>query len=414
MNKNVKTALIPKYRFWEFVENGPVICENGNLIFKQVSNKTHNSDLPILAISQEYGAIPRDEIDYKVSVTEKSLESYKVVEKGDFIISLRSFQGGIEYSTYHGICSPAYIILRKKIDVEEQYYKYYFKSNRFIQDLNKDLEGIRDGKMVNYNQFSNILLPKPDKKEQQKIADCLISLDDLITAEDKKLSALKDHKKGLMQKLFPVEGKTVPEWRFPEFRDCEEWEYFKLSDIGEIITGSTPATNKNEYYGGQFMFASPSDISDKRYLNSTKTTLSELGFQQTRHIKANSILFVCIGSTIGKLAQNREVCATNQQINSLVPFENYHNSFVYFALEFSSNVISNLAGKQAVPIVNKTLFSNVVIPLPLEKKEQEKISDCLSSVDELIAGQADKIKALKEQKKGLMQGLFPSIEEVSR
>ena len=143
-------------------------------------------------------------IDYHVSVTNKSIETYKVVEVGDFIISLRSFQGGIEYSEYKGICSPAYIILRKKNnDMHDHFFKQFFKSERFIQLLNKNLEGLRDGKMVSYKQFSEILLPIPSPPEQQKIADCLASIDELITAQSQKLDTLKAHKKGLMQQLFP-------------------------------------------------------------------------------------------------------------------------------------------------------------------------------------------------------------------
>jgi signal transduction histidine kinase len=108
-------------------------------LFNSVTNKNHNSDLPVLAISQEHGAIPRHLIDYKVSVTDKSLESYKIVEVGDFIISLRSFQGGIEYSTYKGICSPAYIILKPIVEIERLFYKYYFKTDKYIIELNKKL-----------------------------------------------------------------------------------------------------------------------------------------------------------------------------------------------------------------------------------------------------------------------------------
>ena len=100
MNNN-KTALAPRLRFPEFAINSEINFETGDAIFEPISNKNHNSDLPVLAITQEHGAIPRDQIDYNVSVTDKSLESYKVVEIGDFIISLRSFQGGIEYSLYH-------------------------------------------------------------------------------------------------------------------------------------------------------------------------------------------------------------------------------------------------------------------------------------------------------------------------
>ena len=197
---------VPQYRFPEFRNSNEWVYLKGDVVFKQISNKNHNSDLPILAISQEHGAVPRDLIDYKVIVSESGLENYKVVEVGDFIISLRSFQGGIEYSNYKGICSPAYGILRKRLDVENQFFKYYFKSHVFIRDLNKNLEGIRDGKMVSYKQFSEILLPIPsisDKREQQKIADCLSSVDNLITTQTNRLEALKAHKKGLMQQLFP-------------------------------------------------------------------------------------------------------------------------------------------------------------------------------------------------------------------
>ena len=193
---------VPRVRFPEF--EGKWELKNGNKVFNQISNKDHNSDLPILAITQEHGAIPRDLIDYKVIVTDKSIESYKVVEPGDFIISLRSFQGGIEYSNYYGICSPAYIILRKKIDIGDHFFKYYFKTDFFIQDLSKNIEGIRDGKMVTFKQFSELLLPLPSLPEQQKIAALLSSLDDLITVHNQKLEVLKAHKKGLMQQMFPA------------------------------------------------------------------------------------------------------------------------------------------------------------------------------------------------------------------
>jgi type I restriction enzyme S subunit len=200
---------------------------------------------------------------------------------------------------------------------------------------------------------------------------------------------------------------NVPERRFPEFLNDVEWEEKPLSKVGEIITGSTPATANLENYGGSKLFVSPADISDTRYITTTKTTLSEQGFMQTRHIKANSILFVCIGSTIGKVAQNKFDCATNQQINSIVPFDEYSNDFIYSALENSSSRIASLAGNHAVPIINKTLFSSVLIGCPL-LPEQQKIADCLSSIDNLITAQSKKVEALKEHKKGLMQQLFPT------
>lgn|SRR5690554_940753 len=194
---------VPKFRFPEFENDGEWRYLNGNELFQPISNKKHNSDLPILAITQDLGAIPRDLIEYTVIATKNSIKNYKVVEKGDFIISLRSFQGGIEYSLYHGICSPAYIILRKRFELNDEFYKHYFKTPLYIQCLNRNIEGIRDGKMVSYNQFSEIALPYPQIPEQKKIASCLSAVDDLIKAETEKIEALKAHKKGLMQGLFP-------------------------------------------------------------------------------------------------------------------------------------------------------------------------------------------------------------------
>ncbi len=194
---------VPKLRFPEFKDDGEWEYLNGNKLFDSISNKNHNSDLPVLAITQEHGAIPRDLIDYTVIVSKHSVNNYKVVEIGDFIISLRSFQGGIEYSNYKGICSPAYIVLRKKIKLDNIFFKYYFKTELYIRQLNKNLEGIRDGKMVSYKQFSEILLPFPSIPEQQKIASCLSSLDGLISAQTDEIEQLQRHKQGLMQGLFP-------------------------------------------------------------------------------------------------------------------------------------------------------------------------------------------------------------------
>lgn len=197
-----KGETAPRLRFsgftgeWDYVD--------GDELFEAISNKNHNSDLPILALTQDQGAVPRDMINYNVIVSDKSVAGYKVVEVDDFIISLRSFQGGIEYSRYKGLCSPAYIVLRKKSkELCSDFYRIYFKSFNYIQDLNKNLEGIRDGKMISYKQFSEIRLPKPSPSEQQKIAECLSAMDGMIDSESAKLEALKNHKKGLMQQLFP-------------------------------------------------------------------------------------------------------------------------------------------------------------------------------------------------------------------
>ncbi len=232
-------ALVPKLRFPEFRGAAGWQKQFGADLFDQISDKKPEPGLPVLAITQEHGAIPRHMIDYHVSVTEKSIESYKVVQVGDFIISLRSFQGGIEYSQYQGICSPAYVVLRRRGGGSDTYFRHYLKTDRFIQILTKNLEGLRDGKMISYKQFSELQIPVPASEEQQKIADCLSSLDELIAAQARKVDALKTHKKGLMQQLFPREGKTQPRLRFPEFREAGEWEETRLGKLGKLVSGLT-------------------------------------------------------------------------------------------------------------------------------------------------------------------------------
>ena len=206
------------------------------------------------------------------------------------------------------------------------------------------------------------------------------------------------------------ENKIISELRFPEFANQGKWEEKKLGEVGEIITGNTPSTTETINYNGNKLFVSPADINQNRYISQTKTTLSDVGFLKTRRVQANSVLFVCIGSTIGKVAQNKVECATNQQINSIVPSKEYSSDFLYSILEYSSSQISELAGIQAVPIINKTQFSCVKLFFP-KLNEQQKIASCFSSLDEVITAHSQKLKLLKYHKKGLMQNLFPQEGE---
>lgn len=411
MTADRSSPVVPKRRFPEFRDAPGWSTPRGDTLFESINNRNAAPSLPVLAITQEHGAIPRDQIDYHVSVTAESVASYKEVCEGDFIISLRSFQGGIEHSRYHGICSPAYVILRRKGRGNDHFFRHLFKSPRFIQQLTRNIEGIRDGKMISYAQFSEQLLPVPEPPEQEKIADCLGSLDDLIAAEGRKLEVLHQHKQGLMQQLFPQPGETVPRLRFPEFSEETAWEETTIGNMGEVITGSTPSTSRRDFYGGAFMFVSPADISDLRFVEETKMTLTEAGLAECRPIKKNSVLFVCIGSTIGKVAQCSRPCATNQQINSLIANPAFVADFAYYLLDRESVRIASLAAMQAVPIINKSLFADVKVTVPVYA-EQKRIADCLSSLDARLAAQVQKISALKTHKQGLLQQLFPSPEAV--
>jgi len=196
---------------------------------------------------------------------------------------------------------------------------------------------------------------------------------------------------------------TVPKLRFKEFD--EAWKPVILADISNIVTGSTPATSKSEYYDGDFLFVSPADIQENRYVEATKTTLTEEGFNKCRHIPKNSILFVCIGSTIGKIAQNKEICATNQQINAVIPNDDYISDFLYLVLDKLAPSIKLTAGVQAVPLINKTEFGKTEFFTPT-LGEQTKIASFLSAVDEKISQLTQKNRLLCDYKQGMMQKLF--------
>jgi len=398
--------LVPKLRFSEFMGKSEWNYLNGNKVFEPISNKKHNSDLPILAITQDQGAVPRDLINYKVIATEQSIESYKVVEVGDFIISLRSFQGGIEYSGYKGICSPAYIILRKKIKVIDLFFKYYFKTDLFIKHLNKNIEGIRDGKMVSYSQFSDILLPAPKYEEQQKVADCLSSIDDLITAQSQKIAVLKDHKKGLMQQLFPAEGETAPKLRFPEFESALDWS---VRPIGEYIE----EYRKNSSYQDEYEVLTSAReglIRQKEYYDNDRITERDnVGFNviPPAHLTYRS------RSDDRKFYFNENLLGITGIISTYYPVFRIKKGTNKFFVELLSRY-SEHVGKYSVGTSQTVLSLNVLKKIELsvpEHQEQQRIADCLFSIDKLITAQTHKLETYKSHKKGLMQQLFPNAVE---
>ncbi len=196
---------------------------------------------------------------------------------------------------------------------------------------------------------------------------------------------------------------NVPKLRFKEFSG--EWEEKYLLNIGKIITGSTPSTDIKEYYNGNKLFVSPSDVNVNRFIESTKTTLTELGFSKGRKVDKYSVCFICIGSTIGKVGQLSEDSITNQQINCITANKNNSNNFIYSLLEKYAPKIKLLAGVQALPQINKTDFSKFKFKFP-HKQEQEKIASFLTSIDSKIEQLTKKESLLQEYKKGVMQKIF--------
>ena len=171
-------------------------------LFGKVIEK-NRLDLPALTIIQGYGTIRRDESERKITYDEKGLKNYKAVQKDDFIVHLRSFEGGLEIANQDGIVSPAYHVYRGNDEVHPLFYYPYFRSSSFIKGkLAACVTGVRDGKNIEMGAFDELLIPHPCLAEQQKIAECLSALDDVIEKQKATLAAWEELKKGLLQQMF--------------------------------------------------------------------------------------------------------------------------------------------------------------------------------------------------------------------
>lgn len=185
----------------------------------------------------------------------------------------------------------------------------------------------------------------------------------------------------------------------------EEWEVKKMKKAGNVQTGNTPPTNNEENYGNEYLFVSPFDLKGQKYIKDTEKKLSNKGFLISRQFPEGSILFTCIGSTIGKIGIASRQLTSNQQINAVIVNTNNNNEFLYYHLEFNVPKIRLIAGEQAVPIINKSQFENIKLLLP-PLPEQQKISEILSVWDAAIEKQNGIIEKLELRKRGLMQQLL--------
>ncbi len=285
------------------------------------------------------------------------------------------------------------------------------KFHSYVDRINTS-SGIPHISAKQINEFE-ICFP-PVEKEQQKIADCLTSIDELVTAQTQKIEALKAHKKGLMQQLFPAEGETVPKLRFPEFRGAGEWINSTLGDISKITSGGTPSRTKNEYWNGNIPWVTTSLI-DFNIIQSANEFISELGLKESsaKIFPKNTILMAMYGQGItrGKVAVLGIDAATNQACAAILLNEEIKPSFVFQNLVSRYDEIRDLSNQGGQENLSGGLIEKIPFSFPASVDEQQKIANCLSSIDELIIAQTQKLTALKAHKKGLMQQLFPSMDD---
>jgi len=256
--------------------------------------------------------------------------------------------------------------------------------------------------------FSTV--PLPPLPEQKKIASILTSVDSVIEKTEAQISKLQDLKKGMMTELLikgigHTEFKDSPVGKIPE-----SWDVINIGKLGQIVTGNTPKTNDPENYGGDIQFISPADMGETVFVKKTKSHITNKGFSSTRKIPQDSVLIVCIGSTIGKTGITSTECSTNQQINTIICQENDYLFTYYLMTQYSKN-IKSMAGTQAVPIINKTEFSSILVQLP-SILEQKKIASILSSIDTRIESKQQKLSQTKSLKKALMNDLLTGKKRV--
>ena len=224
---------VPKLRFPGFTEDWEQ--RKADYIFKSVTEKGY-PELPVLSASQELGMVYRNQNGIDIQHDKKNESSYKRVSPGQFVIHLRSFQGGFAYSEVEGITSPAYTVMSFKNSSEQYglFWKYVFKSETFIKRLETITYGIRDGRNISFSDFKSLMLQYPSFLEQELIGDLIAIIESGITLHQRKLDNLKLKKKALLQKLFPKNGERYPELRFPGFTDA--WEQRKADYIFKSVT----------------------------------------------------------------------------------------------------------------------------------------------------------------------------------
>lgn len=283
-----------------------------------------------------------------------------------------------------------------------EYFVYYLGQEYIFPSLEKISTGT-GSKRIQPKEFFKVQFPFPKLPEQQCIAACLSSLDELISAHSQKLELLKTHKKGLMQNMFPQEGKKVPKLRFKEFEKDGEWEHPILSKVSDVIMGSSPSsTSYNEDRIGLPLLQGNADI--KNRLSAPRIYTTEI----TKECEVGDIL-LSVRAPVGTVAKSIHNACIGRGISALRAKKPNSQEYLYqwlFSYESSWGKISQGGTFDAV---NSDDVRNLLVPIP-SPKEQQKIASCLSSLDELITAQSKKIEQLKQHKKGLMQGLFPKLK----
>lgn len=430
MSKQEKKGLVPERRFPEFHDEGgwgkktlnnfSTIVRGGSPrpIDEYITNDANGLNwLKIGDINKESKFVTRTQ----EKVIPAALTKTRVVNPGDLILS-NSMSFGRPYILKIETCIHdgwiAVSELDKSLDRDYLYYLMMTSASQTYFSNNAAGSGVQN---LNADIIKLLPVSYPSKKEQQKIADCLTSIDELITAHAQKVEALKSHKIGLVQQLFPAEGEAVPERRFPAFRDKGEWSAKELGcKTKKVGSGITPTGGDKNYKAAGRPFVRSQNVSWGSLILNDVAYIDEethSSFSATE-IQKDDVLLNITGASIGRSAVanhlieggnvNQHVCIIRTKKKELNPF--FLNQFLIS--QFGQNQIDSFQAGGNRQGLNFAQIRSFSVPMPPKIEEQQKIADCLSSIDELVTAQTQKLDALKAHKKGLMQQLFPAMDEV--
>ena len=394
MSKNIKCA-IPKWRFPEFRDSGEWEEKelNESLDYLQPTqylvqseNYSDNYEIPVLTAGKTFVLGHTNEKDgifnnkLPVIIFDDFTTDSKFV---DFPFKVKS--------------SAIKILLAK--------YNFNIKFIFEIMQMVSYEVSVHKRHWISIFSKLKVLIPK--LPEQQKIVNCLSSIDDLISAEEKKLLLLNDYKKGWMQKIFPTEGKTIPELRFLEFRESGDWENTTIEKIADYENGK--AHENNIIDNGKYIVVNSKFISTEGEIIKYTDEANLLAYK-------GDILMVLSdvpnGRALSKcyLVEKDNVYTVNQRVCRMIP-KKINSTLLFYTINRNKYFLSFDDGVKQTNLKKNDVLSCLIVT-PKESNEQEKIADFLSGIDKLISSQKEKIGKLKQHKKTLMQGLFPAAEEV--
>lgn len=413
-DKDTKTV-VPALRFPEFSENGEWTIVPLKKHAKLITEKAKNRNYIPLSVTSGVGLVSQME-KFGREIAGEQYKNYYVINKFDFaynksattsypegyISMLKNFDRGAVPNSIFTCFSV------DKNEINPQYLDQLFQDNFHGKWLRNYIEiGSRANGALSIDSkiLLNMLIPLPKLKEQLKIKDCLSCLDDLISAVADKIETLKEYKKGLMQQLFPAEGKTTPAFRFPEFQNAGEWKDTTLGEEVYYENGKAHENDINET--GKYIVVNSKFISTDgevvKYTDNPSCLANKGDILMVLSDVPNgrAIAKCFIVDCNNKYTVNQRVCklTPKKAVALLLYYSINRNPFL---LAFDDGIKQTNLKKDDV--------LNCLFRLPQEPQEQQRIADCLLSVDELISTEIAKLDQLKAHKKGLMQQLFPKLQ----